>query len=140
MATYNGYQGQIYVGTAGSTASSQLLNVEDLNYDNDLEKVETTVRGDGLSIPLKSEDPVCLGASVTWSMFNKSSDTLLTSCLAAARTGALIAVRTKSYASGTGFDGDMTLTVTHEQTLKGASKYNFTGAPSTSLRDWLPNA
>ncbi len=140
MATKQGYEGQLFVGTAGSTAASQVTNCEDLSYDNDLEKVETTVRGAGTSIPLKSEDPVCLGATITWSMFEKTTDTLLTSILAAARTGALLAIRTKSYSSGTGFDGDCSIVATHEMTLKGASKHNFTATPSTANRDWLPNS
>jgi hypothetical protein len=138
MANTLGYQGQLFIGTAGSQAPTQVQNCEDLNYDNDLEKAESTVRGDGLSIPKKSEDPVCLGATVTWSAYDKG-DAALISCLAAARTGALIAIRTKNNNTGLGFDGDMSLVVTHEMTLKGIGKFNFTGTPSTSLRTWSPN-
>jgi len=141
MADKSGYQGILYHGTAGSTAATQVTGCEDLNYNNELERVETTVRGDGSSIPKKVEVPVALGAEITWSMFLTTTDTSLTAFVAAARTGAAIALRTKSYASGTGFDGDCTLTMTHEMTLKGASKFNFTAAPTDSAgRTWLPNA
>lgn len=131
MATrYSGYQGIIYYGTAGSTATTQITNCEDLNYDNEAERAPTTVRGTGATPPINTSKVVALGAVITWSMLMKSDDATLTSLLAAARTGAAVAIRTKSYASGLGFDGDCTLSVTHEMTLKGQSKFNFTGEPT----------
>lgn len=134
-----GYEGQLFVGNAGSQAALQVLNCEDLNYDNDNDKISTTTRGDGLSVPKKSEKVVAIGATVTFSMLEKPTDTILTTLRAAARSGAPVAVRTKSYATGTGFDGDMNLTVTHEMTLAGQSKYNFTGTPNDELRAWQPD-
>ena len=135
-----GYEGQLFVGAAGATGATQVLNCEDLNYANPLEKAETTTRGDGTTLPKKSEKPVSIGAEITWAMLRKDGDTTLATILAAARTGALLAVRTKSYASGEGFDGDCTIEVRHEKTLKGNSKYNFTATPCDDLRAWLPNS
>lgn len=130
MAKKKGYEGILYYGTAGTTAATQLTNCEDLNYDTEPELVETTVRGSGSSVPIKVEDAVAMSATITWSMLHDVTDTALIALLAAARTGAAVALRTKSYSSGLGFDGDCVLTVTHEMTLKGASKFNFTGHPS----------
>ena len=132
MADKSGYQGIIYYGAAGSTAATQLTNVEDLNYNVEPEKVETTVRGDGSAVPVKIEDVVALGATITWAMFHKASDTALTALIAASRTGAAVAIRTKAYSSGLGFDGDCTLSISHEMTLKGQSKFNFTATPTDS--------
>lgn len=132
MADKSGYHGQILYGSAGSTAGTLLTNVEDLNYDTEPEKVETTVRGNGSAVPIKVEDVVAIGAIITWAMFLKTGDTALTALIAAARAGAAVAIRTKSYASGLGFDGDCTLSVSHEKTLKGASKFNFTATPTDS--------
>lgn len=132
MANKSGYQGQIYYGTAGSQAGTLLTNVEDLQYDTEPEKVETQGRGDGNSVPIKCEDVVSIGATITWAMFLKTTDTALTALVAAARTGAAVALRTKSYSSGLGFDGDCTLSVSHEKTLKGQSKFNFTATPTDS--------
>ena len=132
MANKSGYQGLIYYGTAGSQAATLLTNVEDLQYDTEPEKVETTTRGDSTTVPIKVEDVVALGVSITWSMFLKTTDTSLTALVAAARTGAAVALRTKSYSSGLGFDGDCTLAVSHEKTLKGQSKFNFTATPTDS--------
>ena len=141
MANKSGYQGLLYYGTAGTTASTLLTNVEDLNYDTEQERVETTTRGDGTAIPKKVEDVVALGCTITWSMFNKTTDNELIALIAAARTGTAVALRTKSWASGLGFDGDCHVSVTHEMTLKGASKFNFTASPTdTAGRTWLPNS
>lgn len=132
MAKKSGYQGILYYGAAGSTAATQLTNVEDLNYDTQPEKVETTTRGDGSSVPIKTEDVVAIDATITWSMLLDTSDTSLTALVAAARTGAAVALRTKSYSSGLGFDGDCTVAVTNELTLKGQNKFNFTATPTDS--------
>lgn len=139
MATFSGYEGQLFYGTAGSTAAIQVLNVEDLTYDSEIERIETTTRGDGTSLPRKSEKPVAIGATITWGMIMKTGDTALTALIAAARTGVPIALRTKSHSAGTGFDGDCTLSVSHEMTLKGQSKFNFTATPCDDLRTWQPN-
>ena len=132
MADRSGYQGILYYGTAGSTAATQVTGCEDLNYQTDQERAETTTRGSGSSVPIKVEDVVALSAEITWSMFLSTSDTTLTALIAAARTGAAVALRTKSYSSGLGFDGDCNVSVTHEMTLKGASKFNFTATPTNA--------
>lgn len=130
MAKKRGYEGQLYYGTAGSTATNQLLNVEDLSYQTEPELIETTVRGLGTSVPVKVEDSVALAATITWSMLLDATDTHLTALIAASRTGAAVALRTKSYSSGLGFDGDCIVQATHEMTLKGQSKVNFTASPT----------
>ena len=42
-----GFEGKIYYGTAGSTASNELTNSRDITYGFDTGDGETTVRGDG---------------------------------------------------------------------------------------------
>jgi hypothetical protein len=134
MAKPPGYKGKLYVGTAGSTAGTEVTTIEDLQYDTEAEKVETTVRGDGSAAPIVTEVVVAIKPTITFSMFEKSDDANLTTFRAAARTGAAIALRTKAHSSGLGFDGDAVLSVTHEMTLKGASKYNFTATANDELR------
>src|SRR5690348_1949979 len=97
--TKRGYQGQLFYGTAGTTASTQITNCEDLDYDIDPEKAETTERGAGTNVPIKTERVVCLGVTITWKMYMKPADTTLAALVAAASTGAAVAIRTKSYAS-----------------------------------------
>jgi hypothetical protein len=137
--TRRGFEGQIFYGTAGSTASTQLTNCDELDYDNPVEKIETTTRGAGTNVPKKSKKVVAIDAMITWSMYLKDGDTALLALIAAARTGALVAIRTKSYSSGLGFDGDCTVTCKHTKNAKGESKFNFTAEPCDDLRDWEPN-
>lgn len=128
--TRRGYEGILYYGTAGGTAATQVTNCEDLDYDVDPEKAETTERGAGSSVPIKTERVVCLGVTLTWKMYNKPADTTLAALVAAARTGAAVALKTKSYSSGTGFDGDCTLAVKQGMPLKGMTMLEFTATPT----------
>lgn len=136
-----GYKGILYYGTAGSTASTQVTNCVDLNYDTGLTKVSTMTRGDGSGPPTNYEEPVSRNATITWSMLQKTGDSTLTALLAAARVGDVaVALRTRSYSSGTGFDGDCTVSVTHDMTLSGQSIYNFTATPTDRNRAASLNA
>lgn len=134
MPTRAGYEGLLYYGTAGSTAATLLTNVEDLNYDTQPDKAETTIRGDGTAAPIKTDKVVAIGATITWSMLNKTTDTNLIALIAAARTGAIVALRTRAASTLLGYDGDVTLAVTHEMTLKGISKFNFTATANDENR------
>lgn len=128
--TRRGFEGQLFYGTAGSTASTQITNCEDLDYDIDPEKAETTERGAGTNVPIKTERVVALGVTITWKMYNKPADTTLAALRAAASTGAAVALRTKSYSSGTGYDGDVTLSCKNSKPLKGMAMFEFTATPT----------
>jgi len=134
MATKAGYEGLLYCGTAGTTATTLLQNVEDLNYDNDVEKIPISTRGDGTAVPIKAEKAVEIGATISWGMLLKTADTNMLNLIALARAGTPVALRTKSFSTGKGYDGDAVLTVSHEMTLKGQSKFNFTATPNDELR------
>jgi hypothetical protein len=132
MASKSGYQGQLLYGTAGSTATNPVLNCTDLDDSTEPEKVETTVRGDSSSVPLVTEDVVALKKTVTWTMILKTSDSALAAFLVAAETGAAVALRTKSWASGTGTDADFTLSKKNGMPLKGQNTFEFTATPTDS--------
>lgn len=133
-ATKAGYEGQLFYGTAGAQAATQVTNCEDLNYDNEVEKVTITTRGQGGQPPVETEKVVVIKAQVTWSMMMQPNDATLTSLITAARTGAPVAIRTRAFSTGKGYDGDCVLTVSHEMTLKGQSKFNFTATPNDEIR------
>lgn len=124
--TRMGWEDQLYYGAAGSTAATQVTNCEDLDYNLDPEKGETTVRGAGTSIPIVTEKVTALKPTITWKMLNKPNDTTLAALIAAAKTGAAVALRTKSYSSGLGFDGDVTLGFKKGAPLKGQGVFEFT--------------
>lgn len=120
-----GYEGQLFYGTAGSQAATQVTNCVDLEYNTEPEKGETTVRGAGTSPPIVTERVTALKPTITWRMLNKPADTTLAALIAAARAGTAVALRTKSYSSGTGFDGDCTVSVNHGAPLKGEQTFEF---------------
>lgn len=128
--TKMGYEGQLFYGTAGATGSTLVTNCVDLNYDQDPERGDTTVRGDGTSPPIVTSKVTGLKPQITWKMLNKTTDSTLTALLAAAFTGAAVALRTKSYSSGKGFDGDCTLGVKFGAPLKGEATFEFTAEPT----------
>ncbi len=135
-----GYEGQIFYGTTGSTAATQILNATDLAYNLDLEKGSTVVRGDGSAVPITTENPTVRTVTCEWTMINDTTDTTLAALIAAARACTSVAIRTKDYSSGTGFDGDCYLTAQHNMPLKGEQTYTFNATPNRNTRTPSLNA
>lgn len=132
MPTYTkmGFEGLIYYGAAGSTASTQLTNIRDETYTFEKEDGDTTVRGDGSAVPIETMTPVLRRVSLEWTMINKPADTELAAMLTAAYACTAIAIRTKDRSGGKGFDGDVYLTVEHGKPFKGEQTYRFTATPT----------
>lgn len=122
-----GYQKKLYIGTAGSTATQQVTQATDVEYDLAPEKASTMSRGDGNSIPIKTERVVSLAPTVTFKMLDDPTDARLITLLAAAKTGAPVAVKVTDNGGGTLFDGDMTLSKKLSGPLGGEGTYDFTG-------------
>jgi hypothetical protein len=124
-----GYETLLYYGTAGDTAATQITNAIDVDYNLDPERGETTVRGNGTSPPVVTSRVTALKPTVTFKMLNRPTDTALIALLAAAKTGAPVAIRTKHEPGegGKGFDGDMTFSVKQSAPLKGEAAFEFTG-------------
>jgi Tfp pilus assembly major pilin PilA len=135
-----GFEGLIYYGTAGSTAATQITNSRDISETIDIEEGDTTVRGAGSSPPIKTSRVTGITYGLDWQMVEKSDDTTLTALKAAAVAGTPIAIRTKSYASGTGYDGDMVIKFKKGTPLKGEQTYDFTGVPNDDNRTPQLNA
>jgi hypothetical protein len=121
-----GYEAQLYYGTAGTTAATQITNAIDVDYNLDPERGDTTTRGTGSSPPVVTSRITAIKPTVTFKMLNKPADTTLASLITASTTGAAVAIRTKSYSSGLGFDGDMTLAMKEGAPLKGEGTFEFT--------------
>jgi len=134
-----GFEGLIYYGVAGSTAATQITNSRDISENIDIEEGDTTVRGDGSAPPIHTSRVTGRMVGIDWQMLNKSDDATLTALRAAAATGIPVAIRTKSYASGLGYDGDMILKVKLGAPLKGEQTYDFSGMPNDDNRDPLVN-
>lgn len=128
--TKMGFEGEIYYGVAGSTASTKITNCRDENYNLEKEDGDTTVRGDGSEVPVETMSPVLRRVSIEWTMLNKPADTTLAALLTAAYAATPVAIRTKDRASGSGFDGDCCLSVAHGKPFKGEQTYQFTATPT----------
>jgi hypothetical protein len=128
-----GFEGIILYGSTGSTASTQLLNVTDVAYNLDIEEGNTTVRGDSTTVPIETMDPTVRKVTIEWTMISDTSDASLAALRAAAYAGTGVALRTKDYAAGKGFDGDCFLKVEHGMPIKGEATHKFTATPSRSF-------
>lgn len=124
-ATRMGYEGILKYGTAGSSAATLVTNCVDLDYDTSVTRGNTTVRGAGTSPPIGTSRVTGIKPTITWKMLNKPADTTLAALIAAARTGAAVALRTISHDTGKGFDGDVTLEVKNGMPLDGEATYEF---------------
>ena len=127
-----GYEGLLYYGTAGSTATTLLENVRDITLNLEVERGDTTVRGDSTSIPIKTEDVTLLTVGLEFTMINDITDTELALMMTAAAAGTGVALRGKDYASGKGPDSDFTLSVGAPWELAGEQVLTFTAVPSRS--------
>ena len=132
--TYMGFEGIIYAGAEGSTASNQLLNCVDITYGMTTEEGDTTPRGDGSSVPLNTSEVTAVISEINFTMLNVASDTELEAIRAAAATGGRRAIRTKDHAAGKGFDGDCHFTVSNGKPLRGQQTVEIVAKPSRHNR------
>lgn len=133
-----GSERKLYHGTAGSTATNQLLHATDIDVDKGIEFDETTARGDGTSIVKVHEQPVALTRSIKFKIKYRDGNTPIDAILAVVSTAAAIAIKVVLYDGGpTEFDGDMVLTLTSPGPLKAGMEMEFEGHPTdTSGREW----
>lgn len=128
-----GFEGQVLFGnTPGSTAATLLENVKDVNYNLEVEKGNTTVRGDGSAPPIETEDVTIRRVTIDFAMIKDTSDTALEALLVHLYAGTGFALRLKDYSSGKGFDGDCTGTVARGKPLNGEQTLQITCTPSRS--------
>ena len=133
-ASYAGYQCLIYYGTAGTTAATQITNATDVEYNLEPQYGDTTVRGAGSAVPINTSKVVSLKPTVTFTYVDKASDSTLAALLAAAAAGSPVAIRTKNYSSGKGYDGDCVMSVRQGAPLNGIQTYAFTCEAEDSAR------
>lgn len=133
-----GYERQVYIGTAGSTASTQLTHVVDADVEKGNERMDETDRGDGSAIPKKHEAVVQRTRQVKFTYRYYDSDSNMTTLLAAMEAGTPLAIKVVRYASGTvEFDGDCTLDYSSPGPLTDGQVLEFTCMPTRSAgREW----
>lgn len=130
MAQVMGFEGQAFIGVAGTTGANQLTNSRDISYALSTEKGDTTVRGDGSEPPLKTEEVTQRVLAISIQMVNDTTDVHFATMMAAAFNSTRIALRMKDHAAGKGFDGDVTLEASNPYPLNGEQVIDFTCTPS----------
>lgn len=135
-----GYRKKLLIGTAGATAATPLLNVQDIDIDHMPEYADTSDRGDGDSVPNADRVEVSRDCKISFSVVAKESDTnLVTMCAAAMnKTETALAFKVTDPILGTEFDGDVFLKLKDTAKLKGAQLYEFEAIPTTvGGRPWV---
>lgn len=132
-----GYESVLCIGDAGAqvavNGSTRVICATDIDYSNEVEYGETTCRGEGTSVPIKTERVSCIHAEISFKMLKKNNDGVLQALLLAARTGAPVGVWYKDYTGGYGYNGDMNVKVKHNAPLKSEQTFEFT---MTANDDW----
>lgn len=127
-----GFEGLLYYGTAGTTAATLLENTRDITVTYDVERGDTTVRGDSSAAPIKTADVTARMANIEFAMINDITDTAFAALKAAVAAGTGVALRGKDYSSGKGPDADYTLSMSQPWPLAGEQVVTFTAEPSRS--------
>jgi len=127
-----GFEGQLYYGPAGSTASTLLLNVTEATENFTVEVGDTTPRGDGSISPIGSESVTKRVSGYEFTMLRKKDDTALAAMLVAMYAGTPIALRSKDWDTGLGVDADFIIQGPKNQPRTGEQTVAFT---ATITRD-----
>lgn len=125
-----GFEGLLYYGAAGATATTLLQNCKDITLSQDVERGNTTVRGDSTTPPIETQDVTIRKMQIEFTMINDITDTSFAALNTAAGSGAGVALRLKDYASGKGPDADFTLSKSAPFPLNGEQAVTFTAVPS----------
>ena len=127
-----------YDSPGGSTATTQLDHIVDVNLGKEPEFVEDTDRGTAGTIPKKTELPVTRTANMSFVMNYFDSDTQMADLLAAEQNTLPLAFKIVEYSGGpTVFDGDCYLSWDSPGGLKDGRPVTFTLRPTRNLgRTW----
>ncbi len=125
-----GFEGLLYYGAPGSTASTLLENCKDITIGGDVTRGNTTVRGDGSEPPIETEDVTIRKLQIEFVMLNSKTDTALEALKVAVGDGTAVALRGKDYAAGKGPDADFTLSKSAPWPLEGEQVITFTATPT----------
>jgi hypothetical protein len=129
-----GFEGLIYQGTAGTTASTLISNRVDVSYDIDPQMTPSHVAGAGTSPPKEAEVVTSVKFSLSLKMRNVAGDAVLTALRTAAAAGTPVAIRMIDATAGKGYDGDMNVKESWSGPLGGGQDFDFTFTTNNSLR------
>lgn len=125
-----GFEGKVYHGTAGSTASTELTIVREVNYAIDPSEADVSDRA---SI-IEYSRTAMVKFSIDMEVNNDASNAFVAAIRAAAVGGGTIALRLRDKTSGWGPDGDFNVKLDESQPLKDAQRLKLSFTPNNDTR------
>lgn len=128
----------LYYGVAGSAAATLIQKATDIDLGDSKTFDDSTTRGNGTSVPRKTEQIVQLGREPSFKIRYIDGDATITALLAAEAAGTGVAIKIVAYSGGhTEFDGDVYLECNRPGPLTGGMELEFTCHPTDDYgRDW----
>ncbi len=118
-----GLDGKFYYGSAGSTASSEAVNIEDVTVNLSTTEVDITRRGS----TWESSKTILLSGEVTATLQKREGDAFMATVESAYLNKTRIAIYAKSAAAGKGLNADCYVTQMNDgQPLKDKQTYELT--------------
>lgn len=140
MSKVMGYQGGLFYGAKGSTASTRINARVDVSYELGVETGSTTSAGDGTAVPINTGEATALTPKITFNMIVGDDDAAIVAIMAAAATGNPIALRYVRATGLLGFDCDCIISTTQGSPLKGEATIDVSVEQvSSSLRTPILN-
>jgi hypothetical protein len=122
-----GFQGEAFIGTAGTTGATRLTGSRDINLSYETDMGNTTARGNSDVPPIETEEVTLRRLTgITIQMVNDTADAALETMRAAVASAGKISLRLKDYSSGKGPDIDVTVSMGHPYPLNGEQVIDFT--------------
>ena len=126
-----GWERVLKYGAAGAAASTIVETATDVDLDTGPGFESTITRGDGSALPKETEQPVSLSSSPSFKFRYKDGDATQAALIAAARTGAAVAILILRMLGGeTEFDGDCYLEMSSPGPLTGGMEVSVTCHPT----------
>lgn len=135
-----GFEKILYIGTAGTTAATQVLDLVNIKVTETPQYGNTISRGDGTTVPRVTKRIVSLEKVVTFNSLNVPTNTNLATIKAAATSttpaSRLISMKVVDNSSGTvEFDADVDISIDRDAQLSGEQDLAFVATVDRSQRD-----
>ncbi len=135
-----GFEKIVYIGTKGSTAATQVLDIVNIKVTETVQYGNTTSRGDGTTVPRVSKRATSLEKVVTFNSLNVPDNANLATIKAAATAetpaSRVIAMKVVDLAAGTTeFDADVDISIDRDAQLTAEQDLAYVATVDRSERD-----
>ena len=134
-----GFEKILYIGTAGSTAATQVLDIVNIKVTETVAYGNTVSRGDGTTIPRVTKRAVSLEKVVTFNSLtvpdNSNLVTLKAAATSATPASRVIAMKVVDLAAGvTEFDADVDIAIDRDAQLSAEQDHAYVATVDRSHR------